>query len=920
MKKQYIFSFFFSILSLYGVYYFVNSQSKPFPTIPSAAGEENKSMRSAWEKMRLADPATGKIPDGITFLEQQFASAIPKAAQNRDANGTWQSRGPWNVGGRTRALAMDITNPDHLFAGGVSGGIWESTDRGQSWIRRTPLNAHPGVVSITQDTRTGKTNNWYYLSGEITGTSASGGSAFFLGDGMFKSTDNGQTWTPIGSTDNGSPNSFTDVWQSGWRLVSDPLAPSNQNIIYAATYGTIWRSTNGGTSWTAVRGANVNPASYYTDIAISTTGVLYATMSSEGGQKGIWRSTNGTTWTNITPATGFPATYNRFVIGINPNNENEVYFLGNTPESGHYNNYIDSDDWSSLWKYTYIGGNGSGSEGAWSDLSGNLPATGTEFDQFAAQGGYDLVVKVQPGTNNVFVGGTNLWRSTDGFSSPSNTTHIGGYKPGTYLPFFEIYPNHHPDVHDVMFHPTQANVMLTASDGGLHRTEDCTAANVVWTPLNRGYQTTQFYTAIIEKSTADDPTIIGGLQDNGNFFVNSTDPVSLWKQTVNGDGSFGAIPDGKPYYILSIQQGRVAKCAIDPQGNVTAFRRIDPIGPNKNDYMFINPLALDPTDQNILYLPAGRKLYRQNNLAGIGLTNEWDSIPQGWTLFPDTLEAFNDQNAAHKFSAMAVSNNTHRLYLGTTRGKLFRIDNANAGSPSMTALTLPNTVNTTYISCLAVDPDNADRVIAIYSNYAVYSIFLSENGGDTWKKTGGNLETNISGGGASPSVRWMSILPLPDGKRKYFCGTSTGLFSTDTLIEHTTTTQGTQWVMESPDLIGSSVVDYIDSRRSDGLVVAATHGIGLFSANFTTTSAVNQQKEEVQVRIYPNPVSEILRVQYEGDDAQFVLYNNTGNRVKDVRLGAGGGNIVVNNLPKGIYYYEIIGKKWKKTGKVVVSG
>jgi hypothetical protein len=126
--------------------------------------------------------------------------------------------------------------------------------------------------------------------------------------------------------------------------------------------------------------------------------------------------------------------------------------------------------------------------------------------------------------------------------------------------------------------------------------------------------------------------------------------------------------------------------------------------------------------------------------------------------------------------------------------------------------------------------------------------------------------------------------------------------------------------MESPDLIGSSVVDYIDARRSDGLVVAATHGIGLFSANFTATSAVNQQKEAVQVRISPNPVSEILRVQYEGDDAQFVLYNNTGNRVKDVRLGVGGGNIVVNHLPKGIYYYEIIGKKWKKTGKVVVSG
>ena len=228
--------YFLPVLLLIGAVYFLKNQPLVAVHIPSGEQEENKEARTAWDKMRLADPATGEIPLGISFLERQFAAQMPMAAQERGGGGTWEVRGPWNVGGRTRALALDVTNPNHIFAGGVSGGLWESTDAGQSWQRRTPLNAHPGVVSITQDTRPGKTNNWYYISGEIVGTSASGGSAFYLGDGMFKSTDNGQTWTVINSTANGAAQLFTDVWQSGWRVVTDPIAPTNQDVLYAATY------------------------------------------------------------------------------------------------------------------------------------------------------------------------------------------------------------------------------------------------------------------------------------------------------------------------------------------------------------------------------------------------------------------------------------------------------------------------------------------------------------------------------------------------------------------------------------------------------------------------------------------------------------------------------------------------------------
>jgi hypothetical protein len=924
MQQKFYFTRFQTLLLLILTIAFLPNCQPKVAKMPSGANEENGRLRRAWNKVRLADPATGEIPKGIQWQERAFAEQLPRVVSERDDNGSWQSRGPWNVGGRTRGMAMDVTNENHLLAGGVSGGIWESNDGGQSWIRRTPLDAHPGVVSVVQDTRPGKTNVWYALSGEIYGTSASAPEAFYLGDGMFKSIDNGVTWTALTETDNGTPNQFSTEWQGGWRLATDPDAPSAQNTIYAATYGRIFRSSNGGTTWGIVRG-NADPSSYYTDIAITSTGVKYAYLSSEGAQKGLWRSTDAITWTNITPATGFPTTYDRGVIGINPNNENEVWLLMATPESGHYTKFIDSDDWTSLWKYEYISGNGAGNEGTWTNLSDNLPDTGSEFDRFAGQGGYNLTVKVQPGTNNIFIGGTNLYRSTDGFSTPNNTTQIGGYKIGTTLPFFELYEEHHPDQHDILFLPSNPNVLISASDGGVRRTEDCTAPVVTWTQLNNGYLTTQCYSAIIEKNTPGDATIISGMQDNGNFFVNSTDAAAPWVQTVNGDGAFGAIPEGKPFYVLSIQQGRVVKCNITEQGQVTAFQRFDPIGAKKSDYQFINPLALDPVDQNVLYLPAGRRLFRQSNLADIALNNEWDSIAQGWTQFPDTLVSIAG-GATHQISAIAVSesNPAHRVIIGTNRGKLFKIDNAHTGTPAFAPMNLPLPQNNLNINCITMDPDNADDITVLYSNYGVYSLYRSINGGQNWIKVAGNLEAGVNGGGTGPSLRCLSILKMPGGKRKYFCGTSVGLYSADTLVQHTNLSgSGTQWAMEAPDLIGMTVVDHIEVRHSDGLVVAATHGTGLYSANFPLTSSTQTvQAPRLKIKATPNPTTDITQLSWDtpaGLPVRIRLLNAQGRELASFQTVQQQIDIPMAQYAPGLYYFQVLGRGWKQSGEIMKS-
>jgi photosystem II stability/assembly factor-like uncharacterized protein len=455
------------------------------------SGNEASGDRFWWEYNRLADPATGKIPEGMRYKELAFAGTLPTDAlmpfgKQIKSTVNYSARGPWNHGGRTRALAVDVDNDNIMLAGQVSGGIWRTTDGGQSWNRVSPLNEVFGTTFIVQDKRAGHHNVWYAGTGEGYGTSASAGGAFFLGNGIYKSTDGGITWSNLPSTGNTTPQTFDDVWEIVWDVATDE---SNmlEDEVYAATYGAIWRSTDGGTTWTIVRGSQ--NGSYFTNVIVTPGGVVYAALSSDGTQGGLWRSADGTNWVNITPQ-GFGSVYDRIVMNYNPQNENEVYFLGVTPGSGQTTtNYQGDPEQNSLWKYTYVSGDGTGAGGTWDDRSASLPANQGQFGNFNAQGGYNLAISVKPDDpNTIILGGTNIYRSTDAFATPNNTTQIGGYGIGTTIPFFVSYPNNHPDIHIFAFTPSSPDALLVGNDGGVFKTTNCMAPSVTWTSLNRGYR------------------------------------------------------------------------------------------------------------------------------------------------------------------------------------------------------------------------------------------------------------------------------------------------------------------------------------------------------------------------------------------------------------------------------------------------
>jgi hypothetical protein len=598
---------------------------------------------------------------------------------------------------------------------------------------------------------------------------------------------------------------------------------------------------------------------------------------------------------------------------VNPLNENSLYFLGVTPGGGQQTITWQGDTVShSLWKYTYLTGNGADTNGIWIDLSANIPDYGySSFDNFYAQGSYDLVVKVKPDdSSTVFIAGTNIYRSTDGFTSPNNTTQMGGYQIGTVMPNFQIYPNHHPDLHDIFFLPSDPDVLFTASDGGLHKTLNCLDPVVSWQSLNKGYYTTQLYTVNFNSEDTTD-LLIGGFQDNGNFFVNSSDIQANWVMTLNGDGSFSAISENGSKFYQSIQNGKIYKMAIDAAGNVTGFRRMDPIG--ADEYIFINQLAVDPSNPDLMYVPEGKHIWRNDSLTHIALTNTYDSISTGWFRFTDSANY-----STAKMSAVAVSKNPPNIvYAGTSNRKVYKIIDAHTGDPNFTDVSSISFPTGGNVGCVAVDPEDADKALVLFTNYSIYSLFSTTNGGLTWEKAAGNLEQGSAGGGNGPSFRWADIMHV-DNETLYFVATSTGLYATNEINGISTI-----WTQVGAGSIGNVVCEMVRTRSEDGLIVVGTHGNGIYSTKIHSIDVILDVPEKPNVEvseisIYPNPASDQLLIR-NAKNTDISLYNNSGKMIYTNHINVKDYSLNLKKYNSGIYYVNLKSSENSITKKIIIN-
>ncbi|MFC2128976.1 T9SS type A sorting domain-containing protein, partial [Bacteroidota bacterium] len=841
------------------------AKSKPVPSFFQGTPKDpHAASKNTYERHR--NPETGKIPEEIARKEIEFSSRIPTIESKWEkslAEGEsvkrygWKSRGPFNYGGRTRAVAMDIRNENIILSGGVAGGMWRSIDGGESWKKTTKPGDLHSVSYVIQDIRSGHEDTWYYSTGEPSGGNDMARNYLpYRGDGIFKSTDNGETWKILESTSTNKPERTDQHFDWIWRLAMD-YSNLEEDEIYAAATGSIFRTVDGGESWVNV----LNGGGFYCDVSVTSSGVVYASIST-GENKGIYRSEDGVDWTKISPAT-WPDYTGRIVFAIAPSNENIVYFVADLTDMSTF-------DWTVvpivtptiLLKYTYLGGDGAGSNGEWRDISNSIPRT------YKNGTGYVMSLAVYPENENmVFLGGYNLWRSSNGFANSQGTQIVGDFPWVLPMQF-------HPDVHQVVFSYKNPKVAFAAHDGGVSRTSDVTKPVPYWESLDRGFVTTLFYNVAIEPNKAGSPRIMGGAHDHGTFIVNSYDPKADWEYFWAGDGGPCAFIDNGTKYLfntyaqdLNIMEylpGDMRKNAVANNWTMD-YRQIPTrVNPHMEDELLVNPFEVDPNNDKRVFLLGGKKLFRINDITSIPFDHAF--VPSCSSV--GTKDAYWETifSGNYIITALGVSKEPANIvYFGTKNGHLYKVLDANSAHPIVTPLNRSSTLPPgAYTSSIVVDPHNAQHVVISFCNYSIKSIFSTEDGGEHWINVSGNLEERLNGSGSGPAVYWVAILP-ENGSNTYFAGTTTGLYSTTDLSDQNDT--GTQWFREGAETLGNVRVQHIVTREIDGEVVLATHGTGVWSRDFNTSTVDNGRGNTVPrefqlLKNYPNPFTNSTTINY----------------------------------------------------------
>ncbi len=857
----------------------------------SEGTEEDPHARARYKEFILRDPATNDIPRNIGIRELEFVKKLRSRTMGQRLAVTteWDARGPCNIGGRTKALALDITDENTMLAGCVSSGMWKSTDGGASWTKTTAPDQLHSVSCIAQNKAPGNENVWYYGTGEWSGGmggSASGPlgtGATYRGDGIFKSTDSGESWFLLPSTVSGTPTA-TDSFDFIRKIVT-----FGEDGVYAATSNGLFKSTNGGDSWLNVLYFGEDYPN--TDIALTGLDTCYATVGGDGPANGIYKSADGETWDNITPV-DWPDTTTRTVIAIAPSNENVIYFLVEVA-------YLKQQ----LRKYEVGVG--------WTDLSANLPFGG----EMITYGGKMLIFYVKPDDENtLFVGTVGLYRSTDGGAS---FEQIGAYD------------DFHVDQHSIAFYPSDPSAMIVGNDGGLFKTNDNVAevdstpngTRIDWQSLNNGYVTAQFYAIATDHGTPGSETILGGTQDNSWLFTTSSDPLVPWTSIWKGatDGGFSSISDGGDYYYTS-QAATFHIWRHWYVGETHHFTEVT-MSDTAGGSLWLPPLILDPHDTKIMYLPWRTLMWRNSDLTEIPEINPGVPTDVNWT----QLDSVKD----YYISALGMSKaEPRRLYYASIHGDMFKMDNPHQGQPVPQKLSTDIFPPDGYLHCIAVDPTDVNKVMVAFPNYGVISICYSEDGGSSWTPVSGNLEENPDGTGDGPSVRWVSILYVED-KPIYFAGTSVGLFSTTNLDG-----MNTVWVQEGASSIGNIVIDMIDVRQSDGFVVVGTHGNGAYSTHVTEYPTGIEEEATSSTPIasfalhpaYPNPFNVSTNIRFnlpKAGVAKLKVYNVLGEQVSTLVDGhlQGGEHKVqwkADKVASGTYLIRLSFENHSETQKVTL--
>ncbi len=505
---------------------------------PVEEEEEGASGAARYLKTMRANPSTGtySITDVKRAYEQAEDNSVRAKSSAFDIN--WKNIGPDNVGGRTRSIIVSNQNNNVLFAGGVSGGLYKSTNKGVTW-QEVPYEASGKFKSLAISCMEQASNGTIYFgTGErgfttIWGLQGANARSGFKGMGMWKSTDGGETWEHLQSTIPDQPfGSQRSIWSSVNEIAIDP---NNPQRIFAATMNGLMESTDGGQSWS--RKTNGLRPNIYLEVEFSDDGSTLFTAS----QRSLFRSTDGgNSFSSIDRNAGFPQNdIGRIELDFAPTDNDVVYANVTTARGERLKGIYRSKDKGETWNAIAEGENNA------------------LFDPFSrptqGQGTWDNALAVSPfNKNQIYVGGITFWTYQDNGQGNGQWQKIAN---GTKFFGENKNPNYlHADNHEIRF-DTKSNppIMYIGSDGGIARTitDFSKRLDPEFKQLNNGFTTAQFYAF----DAVPNGDVLGGTQDNGTFkYLKDGLTERSYREVLGGDGFYSVISELRPSVYVSESQ------------------------------------------------------------------------------------------------------------------------------------------------------------------------------------------------------------------------------------------------------------------------------------------------------------------------------------------------------------------------------
>ena len=741
-------------------------------------------LKGTHDYLMLHDPNTGTIPterilDALEIAEEKRTSW---AYANRMTEVNWSERGPNTIGGRTRALLIDPNDSTKkkLWAAGVSGGLWYTNDITISvptWSEVDGTWGNLAVCSISSDPN--DANIMYVGTGERMGIFSTAS----RGLGMWKSTDGGGSWTHLTSTENF--NYVTDI------VVRDE---SGSSVVYAGVGGHyyegqwhgsantgLWRSTDGGSTWTQVMDMTANNTPYeIMDLDLGSDNRIWAgsrtNVYGDGGGD-IFYSDDGSTWTKV--SLGVIGTMNRVILSVAPSDPNTVYAMIADSNSRKVGWITKTTDGGANWTIYTAG------------TTDPFPvdANGNVLGDANGQAGYDLSFGVDPNDpNTVFAGELDIFKTTDGAASWTQVTDSGGSQ----------FANMHVDQHNIKF--IDSNAIIFSNDGGVYYTAD---AGATVNERNTGYNVSQFYSVALHPDAGSE-YVLGGTQDNGTWTVSGTG-IQSGNQRVGGDGAFAHIDQVDPNYQFTATTYNTIYRSTNGGTNWSLYAKHEDASGGDTGF-FINPSTIDGPNKTFYSSVDPSTILRLNSYT---------------TLADKTLMNVNLGSTA---SAFKISPHTDGvLFVGTAGGRVFKITDAHTSTYSATEI--GGSGMTGYVSSIDIGEDDNQILVAI-SNYGVSSVWETIGGG------GANGWIDIEGDLPDMPIRWG--LYNKNNFNQVIVATELGTWVSDDVSASSPT-----W-NPSNDGLANVRTDMLVRRAADGAMAAGTHGRGMFySTGFTSTAPLN---------------------------------------------------------------------------------